>query len=61
MRKRQMEIKLNDQSPGETEDQSQYDKSRYIYFTNAKTFEQFTKMAKIRPHKRNIHIMKDEG
>ncbi len=60
MRRHQIEIKASNSHFGELDDQSQYDKNRYIYFTNAKTFEQFTKMAKIRPHKKNIHILKDQ-
>jgi hypothetical protein len=60
MRRRQIEIKINNHPSVELDDQNQYDRNRYIYFTNAKTFEQFTKMAKIRPQKKNIHILKDE-
>lgn len=55
--RKKADSKLREIPEGEPENNSE--KGKFIYFSNAKTFEQFTKMAKIRP-KKNPNLIKDE-
>ena len=58
--KKRVDRRLMELPEGELEI-GQLDRTKYVYFANAKTFEQFTKMAKVQPHRRNLHIMKEEA
>jgi hypothetical protein len=58
--RRRVEKKIKESVEGESET-TPLEKNRYVYSTNAKTFEQIIRMAKIHPHKRNLHIMKEEA
>lgn len=54
--RKKADSKLKEIPEGEAENSNE--KRKFIYFSNAKTFEQFTKMAKIRP-KKNPNLIKD--
>lgn len=54
--RKKADSKLREIPEGEGENSNE--KGKFIYFSNAKTFEQFTKMAKIRP-KKNPSLIKD--
>lgn len=58
--KKRIDRRLMELPEGELEI-GQLDRTKYVYFANAKTFEQFTKMAKVQPNRRNLQIMKEEA